>query len=145
MTITNNAAWEQPGFQIGEFESNVDYSAESPGGSPTYQFLGMVLVAASGSGVVGPFALQVAGSAGVPIVGVLQNNPIVAEAADLVSFGVSKVQVGSAGCTAGDILAVDSTGKFVTASSTNYGVAMALQTGTSGQIISAYIDNYGKQ
>ena len=146
MTVTNNAAWEQPGFRVGQFEANADYSAQTPTDEPTFSFTGVVLVAATGAGVLGPFALQVASSAGVPIVGIMQNNPQVAEAADVVTFGVSKAQAGAAVSTIGTILAVNSSGLFVPATSGQYGVAMALQTAAgSGTIFSVYVDNYGKQ
>lgn len=144
--VTNNAAWEQPGFSLGQFEANVDLSAESPAGSPTYQFCGVALVAATGAGCVGPFALALPASAGEAILGLLQNNPQIAEAGEVVTFGVSKAQAGAAVSTIGTILAVGTNGQLNPATTGQFGVAMALQTAAgAGTIFSVYVDNYGKQ
>lgn len=143
--VTNNAAWEQPGFSLGQFESNVDLSAESPAGSPTAQFCGVVLVAATGAGCVGPYAIALPASSGVPILGLLQNNPQVAEAAELVTFGVSKAQAGAAVSAAGVLLAVNTTtGQLRAATAGDYIVAQSLQAAAgAGTIFSVYVDNYG--
>ena len=138
MTITNNAAYEIPSFYVGVLEANVDMSSES-----TWQYTGVDVAAASGAGLVGEAAL-VAPAAGDPILGVLQNNPQLAESGQVMVAGVSKAQAGGT-FAIGAILAVNSSGKFLAATSGQYGVAQALQSGVAGTIVSVLVRNYGKQ
>jgi hypothetical protein len=136
MTITNNAAYEIPDFIVGNLEANVDMSLSS-----TWLYAGVAVGAASGVGLLGTAAL-VAPSAGGNILGVLQNNPGLAEAGTVMVSGVSKVK--AAGTFAiGALLAVNSAGAFVAAVSGDYAVAQALQAGVSGTIVSALIKNFG--
>jgi hypothetical protein len=78
------------------------------------------------------------------MLGVLQNNPAIAEAAIVVTDGVSKALAGGT-FAIGAILTVNAAGQFVTAASGNYGCAKALQNGASGTIVSVFLKNYGKQ
>lgn len=134
----NQAAVELPNFSIPWLEANIDMSSES-----TYQFCGMAIVAATGAGLVGPAAIGLP-SAGGLIVGVLQMNPKLAEAAEVMQEGISKIKL-SGNVSIGDVLAVDTAGAFKDATSGQYGVAIAMQAGSSGQIITGLITNLGKQ
>lgn len=137
MSITNNAAYEIPDFYIGVLEANVDMSVAS-----TWQYTGVSVGAASGAGLLGTAALVAPASAGVAILGVLQNNPQLAEAGAVMAAGVSKVKAGGT-FAIGDLLMVNSSGLFVLATTGNYAVAKALQAGVSGIVVSAYLQNYG--
>lgn len=138
MTITNNAAYEIPDFYVGNLEANVDMSVES-----TWQYTGVDVAVASGSGLLGTAAL-VAPASGAAILGVLQNNPALAEAGNVMISGVSKVKAGGS-FSIGQVLAVNASGLFIAAASGNYGVAKALQAGSSGIYVSVLLFGYGKQ
>lgn len=136
--VTNNAAVELPNFSIPWLEANINMSAEA-----TYQFCGMAIVVASGTGLIGPAAVGLP-AAGAQIIGVLQNNPQLAEAAEIMQEGVSKILL-SGTVTIGQILAVDTSGNFLAATSGQFGVAIAMQAGVAGNIITGLITNLGKQ
>jgi hypothetical protein len=138
MTITNNAAYEIPKFNFGVLEANVDMSSEA-----TWQYTLVDVAAASGAGLLGPAAL-VAPSGGAAGLGVLQNNPQLAEAGTVMVHGVTKAQAGGT-FSIGAILMCDSSGQLITATSGNFGVAKALQAGVSGTIVSVLLYGYGKQ
>lgn len=138
MTIVNNAAYEIPDFYVGVLEANIDMSVES-----TYQFTGVDAGLASGAGLTGVAALTPPISAGASILGVLQNNPQLAEAGNVMCLGVSKVLAAGV-YNIGDLLAVNSAGAFLKATSGQYAVAKALQLGVSGAVVSVYLSNYGK-
>jgi hypothetical protein len=139
MAITNLVAYEQPEMLFGVLEANVDMSVES-----TWQYTGVDAAAATGSGLTGPAALVAPASAGAAILGVLQNNPQLAEAGTVMCLGVSKILCGGT-FSIGQILAVNAAGKFVVATSGQFGVAKALEAGVSGIIACALIGSYGKQ
>jgi hypothetical protein len=139
MSITNLAAYESPSFMFGVLEANVDMSVES-----TWQYTGVDVGSATGTGLQGSAALVAPASSGASILGVLQNNPALAEAGTVMIHGVSKIQAGGT-FNIGAILAVNASGLFVVSASGNFGVAKALQAGTSGKIVSALIFGYGKQ
>ena len=84
-------------------------------------------------------------AAGGDAEGILQDKPngagVVGEVGIL---GVSKLVVGAAGVTGGDLLASDAAGKAVTAASTNKILGRALATGAAGVIIPALIQQKGK-
>ncbi len=88
--------------------------------------------------------LAVAG-AGVSASGVLQDKPNAAGQVGAVGIaGITKLKIGAA-VTAGDPLMSDSTGRGITATSTNYQMARALESGTAAnQIITALIERNGK-
>lgn len=69
--------------------------------------------------------------------GVIQNKPTAAgQAVQLAVFGVSKVVVGAGGTvTQGDAVAADSAGKAITATTGDYILGRALQTGAAGSTI----------
>lgn len=136
MTITNNAAYEIPCFYIGTLEANVDMSTEA-----TWQYAGVGIAAASGLGLLGPAAL-VAPAAGGAILGVLQNNPNLAEAGTVMALGISKVKAAGT-WVPGDLLKVDATGAFLVATTGTRAVAKAILPGAAGSVSSAYIQDYG--
>lgn len=85
-------------------------------------------------------SVNLASTGGEAIYGILQNLPLSGDAADVGIFGISKVKIGVAGCAAGDSLMTEAaTGALVTKTSTNVVVAVALEAGVSGDIISAKI------
>lgn len=139
MAITNLVSYEQPNMLFGVLEANVDMSVES-----TWQFTGVDALAASGAGLTGPAALVAPISSGAPILGVLQNNPQLAEAGTVMIHGVSKIAAGGV-FQIGDLLAVNASGLFVKAASTNFAVAKALEVGANGLISCALLFGYGKQ
>jgi hypothetical protein len=84
-------------------------------------------------------------AAGGDAEGILQDKPngagVVGEVGIL---GVSKLVVGAAGVTGGDLLASDANGKAVTAVTGNKILGRALATGAAGVIIPALIQQKGK-
>jgi hypothetical protein len=84
-------------------------------------------------------------SAGGDAEGILQDKPNGAGVYGEVGIlGVSKLVVGAAGVTAGDLLATDVNGKAVTATTGNKILGRALATGAAGVIIPALIQQKGK-
>jgi hypothetical protein len=84
-------------------------------------------------------------AAGGDAEGILQDKPngagVIGEVGIL---GVSKLMVGTAGVTAGDLLATDANGKAVTATTGNKILGRALAAGAAGTIIPALIQQKGK-
>lgn len=140
MTIPANISTiEMPCFYVGVLQANIDMSVSS-----TYQFSAVDNAAASGTGVGGPSALVVPASSGAAILGVLQNNPALGVAGDVMVHGITKMQAGGT-IAAGAIVATNAAGQAVTAASTNYGIGKAIQAGVTGNIISILLFGYGKQ
>ena len=84
-------------------------------------------------------------SAGGDADGILQDKPnALGVFGEVGILGVSKLVVGEAGVTAGDLLTTDTAGKAVTAASTNKILGRALASGASGVIIPALIQQKGK-
>ena len=84
-------------------------------------------------------------SAGGDAAGILQDKPnALGVFGEVGILGVSKLVVGAAGVTAGDLLTTDTAGKAVTAASTNKILGRALASGASGVIIPALIQQKGK-
>lgn len=139
-----HVAFEIPGLRVGVWPANADLSAET-NGVPTYQFVAVEL-AVPGAGVDGSSgaALQIPASAGDAILGILQDNPAKNQPGDVFLQGVSKA-VMSGSVVPGSILATDTAGKLKAATGGQFGVAMALSTGSSGDIIAVWIHNFGKQ
>ena len=77
--------------------------------------------------------------------GILQDKPNGSGVEGSVATGgVSKLVVGAAGVTAGDLLASDANGHAVTAATGNKILGRALATGAAGVIIPALIQQKGK-
>lgn len=76
-----------------------------------------------------------ASTGGEAIAGVLQNSPASGQVAIIAQRGITQAQVGTAGFAAGDQLMTEtSTGKFVTKTSTNAVVGVAIEAGVSGSV-----------
>jgi hypothetical protein len=132
-----NAAWEIPGFSF-SLPANADYSAEA-----TYLFTPVRVLAATGSGISQPQAVAPVASTGDPIIGVLQNNPQLAEAATIVQNGISKALVKEA-VSIGDKLMAAPSGGFQKATTGNYQTAIALDAGGPTQYVPVLLVNLGK-
>lgn len=133
-------AYEQPEYTIGVLPADFDLSLESAN-----QFTGVCVAAAvntTGFGVGGGAIVPQASSAN-PILGVLQNNPIVGQAAAVMVHGISKVLL-SGTVTIGQLLKCVN-GQFLLATSGTYAVAQALESGGAGDIIAAVLIRNGKQ
>lgn len=118
-------AIEQPGFKIGTLVAAASSTA--------YQYHG-VYVDSSGK-----WALAQAGQRHV---GVLQNAPAANEAAEVVTFGVTKAVAGGI-IAAGAAVSVDASGHFITSTDADQIAGVALESaGASGDIISLWL-SYG--
>lgn len=84
-------------------------------------------------------AVNLASTGGEQVYGVLQNKPTSGQAADVGILGISKAIAGNT-VTAADQLMTDTSGRLITATSTNHRVAVALEAATAtGQIITVAI------
>lgn len=147
-------SYEIPDFYVGVFPADVDMSGDVQDGTPTdsvFQYSAVVVrtaVNTSGYGQGGA-AVAPAPSAGVPILGLVQMNPQLGEAAQVLCEGVSKAQC-NANVSIGQLLMAGtplSSGAvpLVPATSGNYAIAQALESGVAGVIIAVYLRNFGKQ
>lgn len=131
-----SVAYEIPCFYVGVLQANRDFSAE-----PTSQYVGVVVVPASGAGLSGAAVdLPAAGGA---IMGVQQNSPVLGEVSSVMVHGVSKARL-SGTVAAGALLMVDAAGKFLTATSGNEAVAIAMEAGVAGDVAAILLKQYGK-
>jgi hypothetical protein len=119
-------AHENLSFVMGELAAAADYTT-------TGQYRGMVASTAANNTAV------LASVAGQQIIGVLRNEPDSGEACEIVEHGVAKVILGGT-VTRGDRLSVDASGAFVTATGAGAICGVAIQSGTSGAIISMLIE-----
>ena len=139
-----DAAWESPSFYVGELEANADYSGLSTNASK--QYFAVDVGPSTGAGVAGPAAVILASVSGQAIMGILQNNPQLAESAQVMVHGVSKAVVGASITSIGTILTTNASGQLINAASGNFGVAKSLQAGvSSGQIIPVLLYGFGNQ
>jgi hypothetical protein len=84
-------------------------------------------------------AVNLASTGGELIYGILQNKPASGQAADIGFMGISKA-AGGAAFSAGVQLMTDTTGRLITATSTNHRVATALEACTgAGQLITVVL------
>lgn len=130
------AAWEIPGFSY-SLPANIDMSSEG-----AYEFTPVTVVAATGAGINTPQAIAPVALTGDPIVGVLQNNPQLAEAGTLVQNGISKAQVKQAVTIGAKLMAAPS-GGFQLATSGKYVTALALDVGAPGNFVPVLLMNLG--
>jgi len=137
------SAYEIPSFYLGALPANIDMSGLAT--NPSKQYQAVDVGAATGAGILEPAALIAVLAAGGKSIGILQNNPQLGEAGSVMVHGVSKALLGAGGATVGAVLAVDASGNLVAAASGNYGVAVALQAGASGQVIAVLLLQLGKQ
>jgi hypothetical protein len=143
MSIVQTASYEIPSFYVGVIEANIDMSAQTTE-IPTYQYTAVDVVAASGAGLTGPAGLAGPAAAGASCIGILQNNPKLAEAGQVMVHGVSKAQAGGT-FAVGTILMTNSTGQLIAATTGNFGIAKALEAGVAGVVVSVLLFGYGKQ
>lgn len=136
MSYVDNAAYEYPLFYL-SYEANLDMS-----NATNYQFTAVEIVAASGAGVIGQVALQHPASAGTPILGIIQNNPNLAEAGQVMVAGVSKAKF-AAPVVAGALLMTNTSGLLLTATAAYNSVAMALQAGSTGTVGAVLLGSWG--
>jgi hypothetical protein len=117
-------AYEIPGFSF-TLPANADLS--------TSQYLAAVCT--SGNAAVA--------GAGVDIVGVIQNKPTSGKATSLVVNGVTKGKIGAA-VAVGAHLMTNASGQFITATSTNKKVGIALSAGSNAnEVISILLKDMG--
>lgn len=115
------AAFEIPGFQW-TLPAAADLSASQ------FRFVNADTTAA-GSRAALP-------AAGGRAIGVLQNKPNAAGiAASIMTDGVSKVEVGVGGVTAGDTVQCLADGRITVVASAKYAVGIALATGVVGTLV----------
>lgn len=134
-------AYEIPNFTVGVLPADVDMSNEA-----SFQYAGVCVytaVSTVGTGVGGA-AICPPSAASTPIIGILQNNPQQAEAGTVLIQGVSKA-LAVAAFNIGDLLMVDSNGKFLKATAGNYAVAQALEKAASGDVTTVLLVRNGKQ
>ena len=77
--------------------------------------------------LTGSRAVNLASTGGEAIYGILQNKPASGQAADVGFLGVSKAIAGAA-ITAGAALMTDTSGRLITATSTNHRVGYAIES-----------------
>lgn len=85
-------------------------------------------------------------ASGDKALGVLQNKPdgsTVNEAATVGVLGISKVEVGTGGVTAGDEVTTDADGKAITAASGNNIAGVALATGADTEVVPVLLQYRG--
>ena len=88
--------------------------------------------------ISGARLVDLATTAGESIYGILQNKPAVGQAADVGIMGVSKAMVGGT-VAAGAYLTPNTAGRFILAATTAARVAVALEAGVAGNIITVAI------
>ncbi len=130
-------AWEIPGFLF-SLPANADYSVEA-----TYQFTPVRCLAATGAGINTGTAIAPVAATGDRMLGVMQNNPQLAEAATLMVTGITKALSGGV-IAIGDPLMACPAGGFQKATSNLYQVGIALEAAVSGDIFTALLQTNGK-
>ena len=135
-------AYEIPKFMVGVLPANQDLSDESK-----FQFTAVKVVAATGAGIADAAAADLPSASGDPIIGVLQNNPKLAEAATIMEDGISKLKAGAT-INVGDRLQIvpdgNGAGVAIPATSGKYQVAVALEAAVAGDIFTALLQRNGK-
>lgn len=107
---------------IGELLANANLSAE--------QYRGMDLV--NDGGVA---KWDIVGNAGGRALGFLTNKPTIDQPARVVTRGIAKAKVASAGITAGQNAQCDGAGEVLAATTGDYVVGVALDTGVDNDIV----------
>lgn len=125
-------ALQDPGLDIGYVVAIADYSTVG-------QFKAVKVVTTTN------LAVTLANTGGESILGILQNNPTTGAAADVRFTGISKGLI-NATVAAGDKLMTDTTAAFITATTTNAAVAIALEAGLPSTLITvALIPGLGQK
>lgn len=131
-------AVDSPLNRVGFLTATADYST-SGGVSNSYTLSsgsGQFMCVKLGTAADYTFTLQT--SAGAEIFGILQNQPASGAAGDIAINGVCKALAGGT-ITAGDELAVDSSARVTTASSTNHRIGKALGASAAGQLVAVQL------
>lgn len=93
--------------------------------------------------ITGQRLVDLASTGGEAIYGILQNKPTAGQAADVGILGVTKAAAGAA-VSAGAALMTDSSGRLITATSTNHRVGVALEAASAaGQLITVSLSGHG--
>lgn len=148
-------SFEIPDFYVGIFPADQDMSGDTVSpfqpNDAIFQYSAVdVRVAQNTAGFgAGNAAIAALPSAGVPFLGIVQANPQLGEAAQVLTEGVSKALIGGP-VAVGDLLmgaAANANGAcpLVLATTGNYAMAKALESGASGDIIAVYLRCFGKQ
>lgn len=122
-------AVQDPGLDVGYVLANVDLSAD--------QFCAVKIGTAD-------LNVVLANTGGEAILGILQNKPTAAQAADVRFVGVSKAKAGAA-YSRGAGLMTDTSGRLIAATSTNVIVAYALEAAGAANEIHAVLVLGGSQ
>lgn len=123
-------AIETAGLDFSIAVANVDLSAS--------QYCGVKIGTAD-------FNVVLASTGGENIVGILQNKPTAGQAADVRYCGVTKAKAG-ASYSRNALLMTDTSGRLITATSTNQAVAIAIEAaGGANEIRTVLLLNGGKQ
>lgn len=93
--------------------------------SVTGQFLAVYLTASR--------TLTVDATGGLEIYGILQNNPKLGQACDVVIFGVTKMVAGATVAAGADLM-TNASGQMITATSTNHRFGQAIESAVVNQI-----------
>lgn len=132
------AAYEIPGWSLGVLPANQDMSSES-----SFQYTFVDVITASGAGLSGA-AIAPPPSAGAACIGVLQNNPLLGEAAAVMVSGVTKMQLGT-NVGINTKLMSNGSGLAIPATAGNFAIARALESGVTGDVIAVLLIRDGKQ
>lgn len=117
--------------------ANLSATASLAGANGSGQFLAVKVTAGR--------AVNIATTGGEAIDGILQNDPVSGFVADVGFSGVSKAMSG-ASFSAGALLMTDTSGRLITATSTNFAVAKALEAaGAANVLVTVLVQNFGKQ
>lgn len=127
---TNVDSYEIPSFYLGVLEANADYSVEA-----TYQFTPVTVIPSTGVGVQLAAAVAPVAATGDAAIGILQNNPQLAEAATVMVHGVSKALIKQTVVVGDKLMAAPSGGLQKWVSGSGYNIARALNAGVAGDII----------
>lgn len=130
-------AYEIPNFFLGVLPANSDLSAK--------QFAAVRPLLATGTPGFGTggAAVDLPAASGDPAIGLLQNKPILGEAAAVMVQGVSKAT--AAGTVAiGDLLMCTPLGKLGLAGSGKYAIAQALENASDGDTFTVLLVRNGK-
>jgi len=138
-------AFEQPAFMVGEFPANIDMSGvNNPISYPNLQFQAVDLVPNTTNDGVGGAAVAPPASAGVPALGILQNNPQLAEAAYVTVIGLTKAVCGSSDISINQLLSTDGSGNMTPATSGQYAMGKAVEAAAPGAVFTMLVLPYGK-
>lgn len=112
---------ELPQFKLGLYVANADLSAK--------QFYFVKMVNSSGIGKV-----DLTGTNGESLLGVLQNKPTAGQVAEVMVQGVSKITAGGSITAAGRVM-TDNTGKAIAAATTgSHAIGFIVDTVASGDL-----------